>query len=328
MKNILITGGAGYIGSHVANLLLDKKHKVSIIDSLITGNLNLVPKKSTFYKCDIDDFKNVEKIIKENSFDLVMHFAGLNSVGESIKKPKLYNDNNYKKAKVFLNTCFKNNLTYVIFSSTAAVYGNSKKNIVSENDALNPLNPYAKSKINLENFIINKAKKNKKIKFIILRYFNVAGTDKKMRSGLISKKSNHLIKLAAEVATGKKKFLMINGNDYNTKDGTPVRDFIHVSDLANIHLVSAKYLSNKGKSNIFNCGYGQGYSVKEVVNCLNRILKKKITCKVGPRRNGDIKSIIADTKKFKRTMSWKPKYNNLTYILKTALEWERKLKKQ
>ena len=254
-----------------------------------------------------------------------MHFAGLIRVDESVKEPERYNEFNFEKAKIFLNTCFKNGLKRIIFSSTASVYGNPIKNNVSETVDLNPVNPYAETKLKLENYIINKSKSDD-ISYIILRYFNVAGADEKLRSGLISKYSTHLIKIASEVAVGKRDEIIINGNDYATKDGTTVRDYIHVSDLADIHLVSAKYLIDKNKSNIFNCGYGNGYSVKEVIDTYNKILNKKIKSKIGPRRPGDSKMVVADPSKFNKTLSWKPKYNNLEFILKTAYEWENKLK--
>ena len=323
--NILLTGGAGYIGSHVAHLLIDKGHSVSIIDSLITGNKKLVPSKAKLNICDIADKDKIYKIIEEENFDLVMHFAGLIRVDESVKEPKKYNDYNYEKSKIFLDICFKSGLDKIIFSSTASVYGNPKNDQVSENDEMNPLNPYALSKLNLENFLIKKSKQLS-IKYIILRYFNVAGAEKKMRTGLISKFSTHLIKVACEVAKGKKKELIINGDDYDTIDGTPVRDYIHISDLADIHLLCAEDLMRNRQSNIFNCGYGQGFSVKEVLNTLNTVLKFNISTKIGPRRPLDSKYVVANSDKFKNYFSWKPKYNNLKYILETALEWEEKIK--
>ncbi len=325
MKNILLTGGAGYIGSHVANLLLDEGLNVSIIDNLITGNKKLIPSNASFYNCDIDDVNCVQKIIKKNKFDIVMHFAGLIRVDESVKDPKKYHLYNYQKAKKFLNTCFENNLKKIIFSSTASVYGNPEKQNVSEEDRINPLNPYAETKLKLENYLIRESKRQN-VKYIILRYFNVAGADKKLRSGLISKFSTHLIKIASEVAVGKKNKLIINGDNYDTKDGTPVRDYIHVSDLADIHIVSARYLFKKNKSNIFNCGYGKGFSVKEVIKTYNQILDKKIKYEIGERRPGDSKLVVANPNKFKKTMKWKPKFNNLKYILKTAYSWEKKIK--
>jgi UDP-glucose 4-epimerase len=324
MKNILLTGGAGYIGSHVTNLLIDKGFDVTIIDSLITGNKTLLNPKAKFINCDIADTKNVSEVLNNNQFDIVMHFAGLIRVDESVKEPKKYNEYNFEKAKIFLDTCFENDLKKVIFSSTASVYGNPIQDNVSENDELNPLNPYAETKLKLENFLINKSK-SENISYIILRYFNVAGADEKLRSGLISKHSTHLIKIASEVAVGKRDEIIINGDDYDTKDGTAIRDYIHVSDLADIHLVSAKYLLDKNQSNIFNCGYGNGYSVKEVIDTYNKILNKKIKSKIGPRRPGDSKMVVADPFKFNKTLNWKPKFNNLEYILTTAYEWEKKL---
>ena len=322
---ILVTGGAGYIGSHVCNLLLDNGYEVTVIDSLVTGNKNLVPKNARLVVSDIADEKKIEDLVIKEKFDLVMHFAGLIRVDESVKEPKKYHMFNFEKGKIFLNICFKNGLNKIIFSSTASVYGNPNKEKVLESDPLNPLNPYATSKQKLEDFI-KKTSEKIDLKYIILRYFNVAGSDEKLRSGLISKHSSHLIKIACEVAVGKREKLIINGNDYDTFDGTPIRDFIHVSDLADIHLISAKHLIDNGKSDIFNCGYGKGYSVKEVIENFNQILDKKINYEIGPRRDGDSKMIIANPEKFNKFFGWKPKFNNIKYILKTAVDWEKKIK--
>ena len=324
--NILVTGGAGYIGSHVTNLLIDKGYGVTVIDNLITGNKELVNKKANFINCDIADENIINNLLKKNKFEIVIHFAGLIRVDESLEQPERYNEFNFEKGKIFLDTCFKNNLEKIIFSSTASVYGNPKKLNVSEEDDLNPLNPYAETKLKLENYLINKSK-SYSIRYIILRYFNVAGADEKLRSGLISKYSTHLIKIASEVAVNKRDEIIINGDDYDTKDGTAVRDYIHVSDLADIHLASAEYLKRNNNSNIFNCGYGKGFSVKEVIETFNKIIDKKIKFKIGPRRPGDSKQVVADPNKFMKTLSWKPKYNDLKYILKTAYDWEKKLNK-
>ena len=322
---ILVTGGAGYIGSHVCNLLLDSGYEVTVIDSLVTGNKNLVPKNARLVVSDIADEKKIEDLVIKEKFDLVMHFAGLIRVDESVKEPKKYHMFNFEKGKIFLNICFKNGLNKIIFSSTASVYGNPNKEKVLESDPLNPLNPYATSKQKLEDFI-KKTSEKIDLKYVILRYFNVAGSDEKLRSGLISKHSSHLIKIACEVAVGKREKLIINGNDYDTFDGTPIRDFIHVSDLADIHLISAKHLIDSGKSDIFNCGYGKGYSVKEVIENFNQILDKKISYEIGPRRDGDSKMIIANPEKFNKFFGWKPKFDNIKYILKTAVDWEKKIK--
>ena len=322
--NILLTGGAGYIGSHIAHLLIDKGHSVVIIDNLITGNKRLIPKKAKLHVCDIADKIKVSKIIKKQKFDLVMHFAGLIRVDESIKKPKKYITYNFRKSKIFFKICFQNNLSKLIFSSTASIYGNVKSKAL-ESDKKKPINPYALSKLKTENFIIQQSN-IKPISYIILRYFNVAGADRKLRTGLISKYSTHLIKNACEVAVGKKDKLIINGDNYDTIDGTTVRDYIHVSDLAEIHYLCAKSLIKNNKSNIFNCGYGKGVSVKEVVNTLNNILTNKIVIKVGKKRTGDSKKVVANTNKLYKYFSWKPKYNNLRLILKSSLKWEKKLK--
>ena len=323
---ILLSGGAGYIGSQVSNLLIDAGHKVTIIDSLVTGNKKLVPKKAKFFRCDISNIKKIKKIIKNDNFDAVMHFAGLIKVEESFQKPKRYNLFNFKKSKIFIENCVNNNLKTIIFSSTASVYKETSKKSYNENSIKKPSNPYAKSKLKFEKFL-NKFIKKKKIKCIILRYFNVAGADLKMRTGLVDKKSSHLIKVACEVATGKRKKLIINGKNYKTKDGTAIRDFIHIMDLAKIHILSLKYLIKTQKSETFNCGYGKGYSVNDVVKALNKILKRKIPVVYGPRRKGDVASLIAKVSKIKKKINWKPKYNDLDLILKSSLNWENKIYK-
>jgi UDP-glucose 4-epimerase len=320
--NILLTGGAGYIGSHTALELIDNGHSVTIIDNLITGTAKLIPNKARYFNFDVGDKQSIEKILKKEKFDVVMHFAGLIRVDESIKFPERYNIHNYEKTKFFFDCCFKNNLKKIVFSSTAGVYGNSKSTELKETDHLKPSNPYANSKLNIENYLIENSKSNK-IKHIILRYFNVAGADEKKRSGLISNSSTNLIKVLCEVAVNKREKIIINGNDYKTNDGTAIRDFIHVSDIANIHILAANSLFEGAKSNIYNCGYGKGYSVKEVISEMEKITNKKIKTEIGPRRQKDIVVSIANSSKFKKKFSWKAKFNNLNYILKTALEWEK-----
>ena len=324
MNKILVTGGAGYIGSHVCHLLIDQGHEVTCIDSLITGNKELLPNSVKLEVFDIAEKEKVKNLIQENNFDLVMHFAGLIRVDESVEQPERYREFNYSKAKIFLETCFENGLKKIIFSSTAAVYGNPPSHKVKETDLTNPLNPYASSKLELENFI-KKTSKQYNSNYVILRYFNVAGADEKMRTGLISKVSSHLIKVACEVVVGKRDKLIINGDDYATPDGTAIRDYIHVSDLSEIHLISANHLINGGESDLFNCGYGNGFSIKEVVNELNKIINSNLKTSIGPRRPGDSQLIVSNVEKFMKYFSWKPKHNSLNYILKTAISWEKKL---
>ncbi len=321
--NILITGGAGYIGSHSANIFLDNGHQVTIIDSLINGHTSLIPKKSKFINCDIADRQKVSSLLKQNKFDVVVHFAGFTRVAESLKNPNKYFENNFEKPKLFFDYCLKNELKKIIFSSTGSVYGNIDKKNILETDIANPINPYSESKYKLEKYLIQLSQEDK-VDATILRYFNVSGADEKMRSGLMSNPDN-LIKAICEVATNKRDKLIINGNNYNTKDGTTVRDFIHVSDLAEMHLMAAKNLVEKSETEVFNCGYGVGYSVQDIINTMSKILKNKINFAYGPRRKGDAEYSVANNEKFVKKFNWKPKYNNLEYILKTALNWERKI---
>ena len=321
---ILITGGAGYIGSHTALALLESGHQVTIIDNLSTGNINMIPKKADFIKCNINDTKKVGELISKNKFNAIMHFAGFVKVEESVKNPKKYFNNNTKNSEILFKLCSKHNLNYIIFSSTAAAYGNPSKGIpIKENSILKPLNPYGKSKVMTEKFLL---KNKKKFNYIILRYFNVAGADPKKRIGLISKQPTHLIKIASEAAIGKRKNVTIFGTDYQTPDGTAIRDYIHVSDLANIHIEALNFLIKEKKSEIFNCGYGIGYSVKEVLNTANKICGNNIEIKNGKKRKGDSEILVSDISKLNQMIDWQPKYNKLELIIKTAINWEKKLK--
>ncbi len=320
---ILLTGGAGYIGSHVVLSLLDQKHQVCIIDDFSTGHKEILPKNVELFECNVNEEAIVEKIIQSKKFDLLMHFAGFIKVEESVSSPKKYYENNTENSIKLFKTCYKNNLKNIIFSSTAATYGNPKENgSISENEILRPLNPYGLSKVNTENFLI---KNKEKFNSIILRYFNVAGADPELRSGLISDEPTHLIKILSEVAVGKKEKISIYGNDYNTHDGTAIRDYIHVTDLADIHIETAKYLIKKKVSNVFNCGYGRGYSVLEVINEANKITGNKIKFEFSKRRPGDAEKLISNVEKLHRNISWKPKYNNLNFIIESAINWEKKI---
>jgi len=320
--NILLSGGAGYIGSHTALSLLDQGHKVTIIDNLSTGNKNLIPKNANFIKCDIKDSLTITNLLKKEKFDALMHFAGFIQVEESVHNPEKYFTNNTKNSKILFETCQNNNLKNIIFSSTAATYGNPiDEKPIKEDSLLKPLNPYGESKALTEKYLQG----NSKLKSIILRYFNVAGADPKMRSGLISKKPTHLIKIASEVAVGKRDNITIFGDDYSTHDGTAIRDYIHVSDLADIHIKAVKYLIKNQQSNIINCGYGVGFSVKDVLRKVNEVNQKVIEIKKGKRRVGDSAMLVSDTSKLNSLLDWKSKHQDLSFIIKTAIEWEKKL---
>ncbi len=323
--NILLTGGAGYIGSHICNTLLDLGYKVSTIDNLSTGNQNLIPKKAEYINSDIADKKNVATFIKKNNFDVVMHLAAFTRVGESVKNPEKYQSNNFEKAKIFIDTCLEHNLKKFIFSSTGSVYGNPEKNKnIKENEVTNPINPYSQSKLKFEKYLIEETKK-RNASCTVLRYFNVAGADLQNRTGLTSNPDN-LIKAICEVAVKKREKLIINGTDYKTKDGTPIRDFIHVLDLADIHILIAKFLLKSSENEIYNCGYGVGFSVMDVIREMNSIIGYEIPLEFGSRRKGDVAYSVADNQKFLSKFNWKPKYNNLKIILESALKWEQSLK--
>lgn len=319
---ILLTGGAGYIGSHTSLCLLDNGHQVTIIDNLSTGNKRLIPFNANFVECNIEDKKIIANLLQKEKFDVLMHFAGYIQVEESVSNPEKYFKNNTENAKILFDTCAENNLTNIIFSSTAAAYGNPiNEKPISEDSLLQPLNPYGESKIQTEKYLQNSTKLN----FIILRYFNVAGSDPKMRSGLISKKATHLIKVASEVVVGKRDKIIIYGNNYPTPDGTAIRDYIHVSDLADVHLKAVEYLIKTKQSEIINCGYGKGFSVKEVLSIVNKINKQPITIEEGERRVGDSSMLVSDVSKLNDLLNWQPKHNDLSFIIKTAIDWEKKL---
>ena len=316
---ILVTGGAGYIGSTVSNYFIDRGHEVTIIDNLSTGSIKNLPKKATFHKKDISNIRAMKKIFIKKKFDIVFHFAALINNEESLKFPKKYYVNNYQKAKVFFDCCIENNINKFIFSSTAGVYGNRNKK-VNENDKLQPMSPYPKSKLKLEKYLI---KKKDKVRCVILRYFNVAGSDKKLRCGFNIRKGYNLI-LNLCAASLKNKTFIINGDDYKTTDGTTIRDYIHVEDLAQIHLLIANLILKKKMFKIFNCGYGYGFSVKEILQKFILISKSKINFKIGKRRDSDIVISIANSQKLVKEIKWKPKYNNLNYLLKSSLNWYKK----
>ena len=319
--NVLLTGGAGYIGSHAALSLLDCGHNVHIVDDLSTGNESLIPKNAKFTNCNINDEKVISALIQSNKFDLLMHFAGFIQVEESVKYPEKYFENNTDNAIKLFNICKKNDLNKIVFSSTAAAYGSVIGNkLIDEDTNLNPQNPYAESKIKTEKFLLEN---QDEFKFIILRYFNVAGADKNLRSGQISKQSTHLIKIISEVATKKRDIIEIFGKDYNTHDGTAVRDYIHVSDLSDIHVETAKYLLENLNSDIFNCGYGKGFSVLDVINLANEICDDKINYKFSSRRKGDVEQLVSDTSKIKKYINWEPKFNDLKTIVNSSIEWEK-----
>ena len=322
--NILVTGGAGYIGGHIIELLVKKKsNNVFVLDNLSTGYKILVNKKSKFFKGDINNTGLIKKILNRYSIETIIHLAALLNVSEAEKNKKKYYINNIAGTRKLLLSCKNTMVKNFIFSSSCSIYGNIK-GTVNEKKKPNPLGYYAFTKYKGEE-LIKKYASRFNYNFGILRYFNVAGASTSGKIGEIETSHGHLIKNIAIQSMNKKPKLNIFGNDYPTKDGTCIRDYIHVSDLAEIHLKGLNYLINNRKSFTLNCGYGKGYSVLQIVKKFKKI-KKNLKINIVNRRPGDIAKVYSDTKKFKKLIKWKPKYNNINKIIKSAINWEKKLK--
>jgi len=321
-NRILVTGGAGYIGSHIVEQLVKNNKKVFIIDNLVTGYKKLINKKAKFIKSDIKDKSKIIKIIKDYNISSIIHLAAYLNVSEAEKNKKKYYQNNIIGTKNILEASKNSNVKSIIFSSSCSIYGNVKGS-VSENKKPNPQGYYALTKFKGEELVKKFALKYR-YKFGILRYFNVAGASQSGKIGEIEKSHGHLIKNLAIQFLNKKPLVKIFGDDYKTRDGTCVRDYIHVSDLADIHIKGLNYLNNNKKSFILNCGYGKGYSVKQIVNIFKK-MKKGVEIQYKKRRSGDIAQVYANTMKFRKTLRWKPKYNDIKLIIKSAINWEKKL---
>jgi len=324
IKNILITGGAGYIGSHVAEILCKTKNNIFIVDNLSTGFKRLINKKTYFYNLNILNTKKIREIILKKKIDSVIHLAASLIIETGEKCPKLYFKNNVTGTKSVLSACKNSTVKNFIFSSTAAIYKDGQK-IVNENSKILPKSVYGKTKLKAENQIILQCKKNK-INYAILRYFNVCGASFSGKIGPIGK-GDHLFKNISSSVIKKNSIIKVYGNDYSTLDGTAIRDYIHVSDLASIHLKILRKISATKKSKIINCGYGKGISVLEVINAFKKQIKKKITIKYKERRAGDLEMIIANNKSLLKFINWKPQYNNLDKIVKSCLNWEKTINK-
>ena len=319
-QNILITGGAGYIGSHIVEKLVKTNANIFIIDNLTTGFRKLINKKAFFIKGDIGDFIKVKKIIIKNNINSIIHLAAHLNVSEAEKNKKKYNQNNIKGTLKLIKACKNSNVKNIIFSSSCAVYG-SINGSVNEKKKLNPQGYYAYTKYKGEQIIKEYAKKYN-FKYAILRYFNVAGASDTNKIGEIQKSYGHLIKNLAIQSLKKNPKISIYGNDYDTNDGTCVRDYIHISDLADIHIKSLKYINTRLKSLILNCGYGKGYSVLDIVKIFKK-MNKKVAINFSKKRPGDVASVYADVKKIKKILKWKPRHDNLKKIIKSALKWEK-----
>ena len=321
---ILITGGAGYIGSHIVNLLGKTDHSLITYDNLSTGRRESVV-AGELVEGDLNDLDKLDTLMKSTSFDAVFHFAGSIVVPESVEDPTKYYQNNTTNTFNLIQLCLKNNINNFIFSSTAAVYGIPEGGVASEESFTNPINPYGRTKLITEWMLEDIAKANPDFNYIALRYFNVAGGSIDGKVGQCSPLSTHLLKIACETALGKREKMTIFGDDYNTKDGTCIRDYIHTDDLAQAHIEALNYLVKEKKSHILNCGYGWGFSVKEVLAAVKEVSGVDFTVEMGERRAGDPAALTSKADKIKQVLGWTPKYNDLKLIIKTALDWEKNL---
>ena len=322
---VLVTGGAGYIGSHAVLALTDAGWPVTVIDNLTTGFRWAVPEDVPFYQGDIADPALLARICSEQGIRAVMHFAGSIIVPESVENPLKYYENNTAKSRSLIAAAVAAGVPHMIFSSTAATYGIPAVSPVREDSPKLPINPYGMSKLMTEMMLGDVAKAHP-LNFCALRYFNVAGADPRARSGQSTAGATHLIKVAVEAALGKRSHVGVFGTDYATPDGTGVRDYIHVSDLAAAHVLALEALISAPTESLkMNCGYGRGFSVLEVLDAVDRVTNLKIERRLGPRRAGDPDSLISDNALIKRTLPWEPKYADLDVIVGHALAWERKL---
>jgi UDP-glucose 4-epimerase len=322
---ILVTGGAGYIGSHAVLALLDAGWPVVVIDNLVTGFEWAVPRGATFVQGDIADQALVGRLIAEHGIGAIMHFAGSVVVPESVENPLKYYENNTVKSRSLIDSAVKGGVAHFIFSSTAATYGIPDQVPIGEQARQEPINPYGWSKLMTERMLKDVAFAHP-MNFCALRYFNVAGADPAGRSGQSTAGATHLIKVAVEAATGKRGHVSVYGSDYDTPDGTGVRDYIHVSDLAAAHVHALeKLFAAPAESHVMNCGYSRGFSVLEVLDSVDRVTNMKIERRLEPRRAGDPGALVADNAKILATLPWRPQRDDLDTIVADALAWERKL---
>jgi UDP-glucose 4-epimerase len=323
--SVLVTGGAGYIGSHAVLALLDSGHRPVVIDSLVTGFRWAVPDSVPFYEGDIADSQMITRITQNEHIDAVMHFAGSVVVPESVENPLKYYHNNTAKTRSLIESLIANNVRHMIFSSTAATYGIPETSPVHEDMPTRPINPYGTSKLMTEMMLRDVAAAHD-FNYCALRYFNVAGADPEERSGQSTIGATHLLKIAVEAALGKRESVSVFGTDYATEDGTGVRDYIHVADLAAAHVIALEALVADPKtSHTLNCGYGHGYSVMQVLDAVDRVTNHKLVRNLEGRRAGDPDALISDNRAIVERFGWQPKYDNLDVIVQHALAWERKL---
>lgn len=318
--SILVLGGAGYIGSHTVKRLIEHGEDVVVADSLLTGHIEAVDKKARFYKGDIRDGEFLDMLFTKEKIDGVIHFAASSQVGESMIKPLKYYDNNLYGTMKLLEKMVEHNIKNIVFSSTAATYGEPKNIPILESDPTIPTNTYGETKLSMEK-MMNWVGKAHDLHYVALRYFNAAGASLDSTIGEAHFPETHLIPIILQVALGQRDAISIFGDDYQTKDGTCVRDYIHVTDLADAHILALKYLMNGGKSDVFNLGNGVGFTVKEIIEATREVTGKEIPEVIAPRRSGDPSTLIASSEKAKTVLGWKPKLYDIKTIISSAWKW-------
>jgi UDP-glucose 4-epimerase len=321
---VLVTGGAGYIGSHMLLDLSDAGESAVVLDNLSTGYRWAVDPRAELVVGDIGDQNLVRAIITKHNVDAIIHFAGSIVVPDSVVDPLGYYNNNTVKSRALMEVAVATGVKHFIFSSTAAVYGEPKENPIPEEAPLTPMSPYGSSKLMTEIMLADIGRAHG-LRYVALRYFNVAGADPEGRSGQSTPRATHLIKVASETALGQRSRMEVFGTDYDTPDGTCLRDYIHVGDLARAHMAALKYLRKGGQSEIFNCGYSKGYSVLQVIDAVKRVSGVDFEVRMAPRRLGDPAAIIAKSEKIRSVLGWTPDFDNLDKIVTHALSWEDKL---
>ena len=319
---ILVLGGAGYIGSHTALELVKAGNEVVIADNLVTGYRKAIPEEAKFYEGDLRDFDFLNKLFQQEKIDAVIHFAAYSLVGESVTNPLKYYDNNLYGTKVLLEAMVKNNVGKIVFSSTAATYGEPENIPILESDRTCPTNPYGETKLAMEKMFKWTAEAHG-LRYVSLRYFNACGADESGTIGEAHNPESHLIPLILQVPNGKRETISIYGTDYDTPDGTCIRDYIHVTDLAQAHILAVKYLANGGKSDIFNLGNGVGYSVREVIETARKVTGHPIPATESSRRAGDPARLVASSEKAKSVLGWKPVHDSLEEIIASAWNWHK-----
>ncbi|MFW6006833.1 MAG: UDP-glucose 4-epimerase GalE [Halanaerobiales bacterium] len=319
---ILVTGGAGYIGSHVARCLIEEEHDIVVLDNLVKGHREAVA-GGKFIKGDLENLDLLNKIMQKEDIEGVIHLAAHSLVGESMENPGKYYQNNVSNGVNLLEAMVDNGVEHIVFSSTAAVYGEPEEIPITEEHPLKPTNTYGESKLFFEK-ILKRYNQIYDVNYCSLRYFNAAGADPSGEIGEAHDPETHLIPIVLQKALGEREELYIFGNDYPTRDGTCIRDYIHVNDLAQAHILAIESLARGKESNIYNLGNGEGYSVKEVIDTASEVVGKKIEAKDGERRPGDPAVLVASSEKIKKDLNWEPEYPDLETIIKTAWEWHRK----